>query len=172
MALAALGCNPTATGDSLDDIGGVALGTLAFSPAGGMYIAVKADGAIAQYDACVMEGGYAIDQLNAGAADIGNVICIPQVAIADDEYGWALIFGTGTARAGAAVAVGGQVSAHATDGRLDDATTHEIGPAAWVEAATGAGNATHLHRVPHEGCLVPEAVFGRRILPTTGHLSI
>ena len=74
------------------------------------------------------------------ATDLGKVICIPQVAIADNAYGWGLIFGSGLARAGAAVAVGGQVSAHSTAGRLDDAATNEIGPAAWVEAASAAGN--------------------------------
>ena len=45
MSLAALGCNPEAKGASLADIGGAALGTLAYSPDGGMYIAVRSDGA-------------------------------------------------------------------------------------------------------------------------------
>ena len=98
MSLAALGCDPTATGDSLSDIGDVALGTLGYSPAGGLYIAVQADGAIAAAEICTLEPNFEIDQGDENTV-VGATLCIPQVAIADDAYGWALIFGSGKVQA-------------------------------------------------------------------------
>ena len=57
MSLAALGCNPEHKGASLEDIGGASLGQLGFSPDGGMYIAIRAGGAISRYEACFIGGG-------------------------------------------------------------------------------------------------------------------
>ena len=140
MSLAALGCNPEHKGATLADIGGAALGTLAYSPPGGLYIAIRAAGAIGQYDPCFMEGGYDIDQVATGATHVGKPVCIPQVALADNEYGWALIAGDGLCQTDGALVAGAQVNISSA-GHLNDGAADEIGAAIWVEAAAAAGTA-------------------------------
>ena len=99
----AMGCNPQEPGSSLEAIGGFALGSLIHSPDGNVYICVQADGAIAQYDLCALEAGFQIDQAGTGDA-AGSQYCIPQVAMSNNQYGWALICGSGRVKAsGAAV---------------------------------------------------------------------
>ena len=94
---------------------------------------------LGQYDACFMEGGFDIDVVRAGnAADVGKPVVIPQVALADDEYGWALIAGQGSVQVDATVAAGAQVNINSA-GHLSDAGDHEIGPAIWVQGRNNAG---------------------------------
>ncbi len=125
MSLAALGCNPTLTGPSLEDIGGVTLGTIAYSPDSGIYIAVRANQAITRYDLCsIIRSNFDIDQAS-GALEAGITLCIPQVAMANDEYGWALVFGRGLVRASAAAIVAadsGSASISGTAGQVADAS--------------------------------------------------
>ena len=125
MSLAALGCNPSQTGDSLADVGGHNPGTLAYSPDGGLYMLVKAQGAITAGALCKIvrssgETEIEAQELNTAGATHGFSLCIPQVAIADNAYGWALVFGHGTVEAGAVAVSAEELSTTTTLGRVDD----------------------------------------------------
>ena len=139
---AAMGCNPQQKSDSLDDIGGARLGTLAYSPDGGMYMAIRAGAAITQYDLCQIEGNFDINR-GLAADSVGSSYCVPQIALSDDDYGWGLVFGTGLVRGTAAVtAAAGNAAAISAAGLITDyAATNTVGgirlPA---DAGTGARN--------------------------------
>ena len=121
MSLAALGCNPEDTGSSLDDVGGLQPGTLAFSPDGGLYVVVQASEAVAAYDTCLMEGNWRVRPFdNTDDANLATALCIPQVALANGAYGWGLVFGNGSARADDDIAAGAILYATADEGKLDD----------------------------------------------------
>ena len=51
------------------------------------------------------------------------MICIPQVAIADDDYGWGLVDGTGRSRTGGAVTAGSTLGSSSTGGELVNGST-------------------------------------------------
>ena len=101
---AALGCNPNArwtvdlTNPAQPKIEGdnpgsaTALGTLAYSPDGGMFLCVQADGAIAEGDLCQIENGFQIDQATT-ASPLGSIIGVATAVFANNEYGWLQVFG-------------------------------------------------------------------------------
>ena len=122
MSLAALGCDPEAKGDSIGDIGGFSLGQLGFSPDGGMYVAIRAGAAISQYEACFI--GANMDAVpNAQITNRRGVpICIPQIALADNEYGWGLVFGIGRTRTDGGVAAASGFGLSGTNEELDSAS--------------------------------------------------
>ena len=122
--LAAAGCNPHRTETSLDDMGGFALGALAYSPDNGMYILVEADAAITQYDLCQIEGDFGVNRATTGDV-AGSSYCVPQAAIANGSYGWGLIVGSGRVRASAAAITAGAGfgASIAANGQIEDADT-------------------------------------------------
>lgn len=87
-----LGCNPTQREDSLADLGGVALGSMGYSDDGGMFIAVQADGAIAEGDLVQIENGFQIDQATT-SSPLGSIIAVATAAFANNEYGWVQVYG-------------------------------------------------------------------------------
>lgn len=144
MSLAALGCNPQHKGTSLADIGNVRLGTLAYSPDGGLYMAVRARGAVTAYTACTIRSNLDVAHCDSGDDDVGWSYCIPQVALADDEYGWGLVFGHGLVRVSAHATTAGesQSASIQADGLLEDAdgTDDIAGIMLAVNASTAARN--------------------------------
>ncbi len=119
MSLAALGCNPNQSGPSLEDIGGVTLGTLAFSPDGGLYVAVQAGQVISPYACAAISGDWELRAMDlSDDANLSMAICFPQVRIENDAYGWGLVFGNGFGIAAAAIAAGAILYPHNTEGRI------------------------------------------------------
>lgn len=69
MSLAAIGCNPTFTGSNIE-VGGLALGTEAFSHNAGKFVLLQAAEAITAFRMCVFAPGWQAEVGNA-ADDIG-----------------------------------------------------------------------------------------------------
>lgn len=138
---AALGCNPDFKSTTLSDFGGVPLGTLAYSPGGGIFVLFRANGAIQQYGAVTIDGASYDASPTAQADNHGLPVCIPQTALANNEIGWGLICGGGKGHANSAVSAGDPVSIGATAGDLDDATSNNLGPAVWQETTSAEGGA-------------------------------
>ena len=146
---AATGCNPNETWTKTDGTEGpgVSVGTLAYSPDGGMYVCIKADGAIGAGEACyVKNSSWEIDEVASGGSqfETGQTICFPQVALADNEYGWGLVYGEGEFHVAASCAANVALYSSGTAGRMDDASAnqHQL-PGVFLSTArgTGAGNA-------------------------------
>ena len=127
MTLAALGCNPEATGASLDDLGGASLGTLGYSSDGGIYMCIRAKGDVAQYAGCVLQDSFQANQVTTTYGDIGATICIPQVAIADDDYGWGLVAGKGRVHTDGTGTANESMGTSATAGQIHGTTSNVIG---------------------------------------------
>ena len=123
MSLAALGCNPNQSEADLADMGGLALGTLAFSPDGGIYTLIKADGAISAGAVCLIKGDWEADEITTALGAETHTLCVPQVAIANNAYGWGLVWGNGMVEAAASCGASAHLSTTDTAGRLDDADT-------------------------------------------------
>ena len=131
MSLAAIGCNPIFTW-TLDATGGVGgdnpdhaqrLGTIGYAPGGGMYVVVKAMGAIDKGGFCLLKERFEVQQATTARATHAFSCAIPQVELADNEYGWALVWGEGSV-VGAAIAANAQeLSTSGTAGRVDDTDT-------------------------------------------------
>ena len=119
MGLAALGCDP----DRVTTTAEFALGTLGFSPDGGLYVYVQADGAIDDGEACQIQGDFQAVPITTTNGTESNAICFPQEDIADNSYGWGLVFGKGNASVGASCAASVQLYTTANGGQLDDAAT-------------------------------------------------
>lgn len=132
--LAALGCNPahkwTITGvGQAAKVGGenpqnaVRLGTLGYSPDGGLYRCVQAAEAVEAYALASFRPGYRVG-LATNGAEAGESYGIPQVALANGEYGWALVDGDGRINVtAAAIAATNYVSISGTDGRVVTGST-------------------------------------------------
>ena len=130
---AATGCNPTETWTKTDGTEGpgVSVGTLAYSPDGGMYLCIRADGAIAVGEACyVKNSSFEIDEVAAAGSqfETGETICFPQVAMADEDYGWALVFGEGEFHVAANCAANVALYSSGTAGRMDDSLLQSASP--------------------------------------------
>ena len=142
MSLAALGCNPEDHGANLSDIGGHALGTLAFSPAGGIYVAIRANGAITANVACALSPSFDVATVNTGDPQ-GTSYCVPQVGLADNDYGWALIAGRGQVRTtGAVTEADGRAASIQANGVMEDrdGTDDIAGFLLTANTATGTRN--------------------------------
>ena len=98
---AAMGCNPDVSPDDLDEIGGNALGTEAYSSDGGKFILLQAGESITASRMCRIEPGWQAMRGDAGDG-IGSMYGIPRVALANDDYGWFQV--TGNALVGATAA--------------------------------------------------------------------
>jgi hypothetical protein len=95
---------------------------------GNIYIYAKASAAIAQYAACLMSEDGTIAEVTtttaAGGTGSGKRVCVPQVALASGEYGWAAIWGGGSTlkvKAAASCVKWTRLHTTATAGVLDDA---------------------------------------------------
>ena len=149
--LAALGCNPqhkwTITGvGQAAKVGGenpqnaVRLGTLGYSPDGGLYRCVQAAAAIDQYALVAFQPGYRVE-LATNTQEAGQSYGVPQVALANGEYGWALVDGEGRINVtNAAVAASNYASVSGTNGRVvAGASANNV---AGIIMAADAGTAT------------------------------
>ena len=141
MSLAALGCNPEASGPSIDDIGGAALGQLGFSASGGMYVAIRAGAAISKYEACFIGAGMDAIPNAQISSRRGVPVCVPQVALANNEYGWALVYGIGRVRTDGSVAAADGFGLSGTnDEELDTASAGAETIAGMVALAADGAN--------------------------------
>ena len=125
MSLAALGANPEHTWTVSNNVVGgsnpnsaARLGTLAYSPDGGLYVCVQATEAIDAYRLCLMSPGNMIALGDQGDG-VGGSYCIPQGDIPNGARGWALIAGNGLVGAtNAAVAASNAGTVSGTGGRV------------------------------------------------------
>ena len=161
MSLAAIGCNPSFKW-SLDANGVVGgdnpdhaqkLGTLGFSPSGGMYVVLQAMGAVAKGGFCLLKGRFEAQPATTTLATHAFSCAIPQIALADDEYGWGLVWGEGDVIGAAIAAAATELSTSGTAGRVDD-----------QDSAGRIGGLVPLNSaVTTAGDLVPVAVTWPRI---------
>ena len=78
--------------------------------------------AILQYALCLIKGDFQVEALD-GAVDINTSFscCFPQRHLANNDYGWGLVWGHGFAIAqGTTIAAGDLLYPHATEGRVSD----------------------------------------------------
>ncbi len=138
MTLAALGCNPeeTLAKDKWEDKGLPPLGTLAYSPGKGMFIACQADGAIAAGDLVQIEAGYQIDQMTTSSA-AGVQGGVAPVAMVDDAYGWVQVFGDAMVRATAAAVTASNYGTVGGNGQVVTGSTTDTISGITYEADTG-----------------------------------
>ena len=120
MAFTFMGCNPEETW--ADAALAPPVGTVG-TKGDDEYVLVKAKGAITQYDCCIITGKGEADQATSALADDSYPLCVPQVAIADDNYGWGLIKGDGRVNAANSCAADTSLSTTANAGIVDDADT-------------------------------------------------
>ncbi len=103
------------------------LGEFGTDGSGNEYVYVKAGEAITQYAACLIDTNYNIVMADTGTsapdAGQGKGVCVPQVAITNAYYGWALIKGRGSVLGAASCAKFTELNTTATDGTLDDDAT-------------------------------------------------
>ena len=145
--LAALGCNPSHTWTFADGKAGgdnpasaMPLGTLAYSPDGGLYRCVEAAAAITQYATCGIKGAWKAEVSTASLA-VGARCGVAQAAIANGARGWLLVDGDGQVSVAASTAAETSLGAIAA-GALDDQTTDLIAGIQLTAArGTGAGPA-------------------------------
>lgn len=93
--------------------------------AGNEYVYVQASGAIDQYDCVVVDeaGQAASATVTTTATAFGDMAGAPQVALADNEYGWVQIFGVGEVNVLISCAANIAINSTATAGTLDDDAT-------------------------------------------------
>ena len=148
-----MGVDPT----KVDDAAAFTLG-MRGSPDGlTEYVYVEASAAVAQYAAALISEDGTIAELTtttaAGGTGSGKRVCVPQVAIAQDKFGWAAIYGNGgrVKVKGAANCVKfTQLNTTATAGVLDDAATAAfVLGAVLEETLTGAAAADVSLNYPH-----------------------
>jgi len=105
-----------------------ALGTEVSASDGNIYRYVKANGALALGAACVLdEAEEATETLTANLGAVPASLVFPQVAFADNEYGWAVIRGTNfLVKALTLCAADVRLYTTATAGCVDDTATELI----------------------------------------------
>lgn len=145
MALAALGCSPTKTWTDASHSGGAGTGNLGYSPDGGMYVCFRANGAVAQYEPVFLDRTDSDGYLNgtpkgSTASKRGVPIAIPQVALADNEFGWGLVYGTGRVRTDGGVSQGEGFGLSSTDEELDTASAGDETVAGLVATTDDSAN--------------------------------
>jgi hypothetical protein len=111
------------------------LGNIGFSNDGNYYIYVKAGEAITQYAASLIDENFnivmATTTTSAPDAGQGKAVCVPQIALTNAYYGWALIKGTGSVLGAASCVKFTELNTTATAGTLDD------GPDSGAEVING-----------------------------------
>ena len=121
---------------------------------GNVYICAQASGAIPDYEMCfINQSGQAIKATTANGDDeIGSAMGACQITLADDEFGWFLIFGVGRVDVGASCAADSLLYTTTTGGRLDDAAGSNmkiIGIHLTTARGTGNGDAPCVMNWPH-----------------------
>ena len=127
MSLAAAGCDPQATWAKTDgtDGPGVTVGTMAYSPSGGIYGAVQASGAMASQRLVAIEANYQAELASSGAGLIhGAMLGVTETAFANDDFGWVKIWGLAECRAGGASSAGAALTPHSVAGEAASATAN------------------------------------------------
>jgi hypothetical protein len=103
------------------------LGEIGTDGSGNTYIYVKAAVANAAYEACLIDENYyttpATTTTSAPGTGAGKAVCVPQIALTINYYGWALIKGTGTLLGAASCVKYTELNTTATSGVLDDDAT-------------------------------------------------
>lgn len=105
-----------------------ALGDTEWGLDGNQYIYVRAAEAITAFSLCLISdtGAGTITMTTGGASTVPRQYCVPQVAFANAEYGWAVRMGRSfTIRTGAAAAAGAKLYTHATPGTVDDVSASQ-----------------------------------------------
>jgi hypothetical protein len=130
---------PKVTETPTADEDGIALRTVHTEYNGYEYMKVHANGAVSAFQACVVDEAGEMTPITATLAAADHLVAVPQVAFADNDYGWALVKGTGSVNVAANCAANVALYATATAGRLDDAATaNEIAGIRLTAAAGGA----------------------------------
>ena len=139
MSLAAIGCNPLATTVEADH----ALGSIGYSPAGGLYVYVQAGNACAVNKLCAIEPGYQLLQRDSADAHQGASLGATEVAFANDDYGWAKVWGIANLTAGGAITAGMGLALDASEtGDVVNGTSNEPQIIGAMPLAAIADNAT------------------------------
>lgn len=108
------------------------------------YIYVRAAEAITAFSLCLIadSGAGTVTMSTGGASTVPRAYCVPQVAMANGEYGWAVRMGENfTIRTGAACAANVKVYTHATAGTIDDVSTTQT-LIQGLQLTVAAGSAT------------------------------
>ena len=153
MSLAAIGCNPdfrwtivssVVAGDNPDHAQPV--GTLAYSPSGGLFVAVQAGNTIAANLLATIEAGFRARSRDSADAVKGCSMGATTAIISNNEYGWVQVWGMAELRADDAVTAGGGLSLDTTEeGELIPAGTANspgIAGAVAVDAISANGVGT------------------------------
>ena len=108
--------------DSADTTAEFTLGQMVENPSGACFIYAQANGAIDQYDACILdEDGQAIvASVTTSASAFGDRVGAAQATLADNKYGWFQVYGKGSVNVSASAAANAVLNTTSTDGHLDD----------------------------------------------------
>ena len=101
------------------------LGDMFAADDGNCYIYVRANGAVAAYAACTIDEAFDVAELTTTTAGSKpQTVVVPQLAMADNEYGWAVIKGVSfSVLALTLCAADVKVYTTATAGAIDDTAT-------------------------------------------------
>ena len=116
------------------------------------YVYMQAQGTVAVGAVCIIDrGGQAVPLTTSRATtNDGAGLCVAQVAVADDSYGWFQIYGPAAAIGiSATVTEGSALYATTTAGRITDADSTGNVYGIRTEARTGAGTAAGVLFYPH-----------------------
>lgn len=114
------------TYDQADASPAFALGTCDHGEDGTSFVYAQANGAISQFDVCLLPENWDADQLDTtnSATAFGEKVGVAYAALADNQYGWFLVCGTADAiNVGSSCAANIAINSTATPGRLDDDAT-------------------------------------------------
>ena len=103
------------------------------------YILIQAINGIAQYRGCTIERNFRADEW-AGQENNRGFICVPQVAIPDEHWGWGLIKGHGLIIAVGAALVGANRTT--ANGMVNSTSGSQLGDFETTVKASSGGGAT------------------------------
>ena len=111
---------------------------------GNVFVYVQANGALDAQDAVVIDetGQAQVASLTTTATALGDKIGVVNVAFADNEYGWAQVYGPATVNALANAAANATLNSTGTDGTLDDDATAGSEDIAGLVLTTANGGST------------------------------
>ena len=89
---------------------------------GNVYVYVQASGAITQYDVVIMDEDWTAVRASTttSASAFGQKCGVVQATLADDEYGWVLVYGTGNFRVKSSGVINAALNTTGSAGVLDD----------------------------------------------------
>ena len=127
--------------DRADVVPQFTLGTRHVDDAGNVYQYVKASGAVARYAAIRIPGDYQCAAITNSNDNVGLAVGVPQVALADDQYAWALIAGRGDCMLASGLTADASLGASSTAGRLGASSTSALIDGITSVGATSANGA-------------------------------